>query len=244
MFFYIYSHKIFFWLFLLVFGLQIIFWLKTERIRHNYDIVPPAPSKQFMNGASFGDKEFLFRIMATNLQNFGDIFAGFKSYKDYDYNRLYDWMTSLDSLNSQSRLVPSVASYLFAQTPKKDDIYFVLKYLDEHSSVNIDKNWWWLFQAVFIAKKDLNDLDKALYFANKLSQNNATEAPIWTKQMPAFISEKMGDNCMAFKIIKNLINESESGKRVISAEEMNFMRHFINERLNKLKKQKFDANKC
>ena len=72
MFFYIYSHKIFFWLFLLVFGLQIIFWLKTERIRHNYDIVPPAPSKQFMNGASFGDKEFLFRIMATNLQNFGD----------------------------------------------------------------------------------------------------------------------------------------------------------------------------
>jgi len=244
MFFYIYSHKIFFWLFIFVFTLQILFWLHTESFRHNYDIVPPAPSKQFINGASFGDKEFLFRVMATNLQNFGDIFAGFKSYKDYDYRRLYDWMITLDSLNNNSRLIPSVASYLFSQTQKKEDIYLVLKYLDEHSSSDIDKNWWWLFQGVFIAKKDLNDLDTALYFANKLAQNNATEAPLWTKQMPAFISEKKGDNCMAFKIIKNLIDESESGKRQISAEEMNFMRHFIHERLNKLKKQKFDANKC
>ena len=62
--------------------------------------------------------------------------------------------------------------------------------------------------------------------------------------MPAFISEKKGDGCMAFKVIKNLMDESESGKRQISVEEMNFMRHFINNRLSKLKNQNFNPKKC
>ena len=44
--------------------------------------------------------------------------------------------------------------------------------------------------------------------------------------------------------IKNLIDESESGKRQISVEEMNFMRHFINNRLSKLKNQNFNPQKC
>ena len=48
--------------------------------------------------------------------------------------------------------------------------------------------------------------------------------------MSAFISEKKGDGCMAFNVIKKLIDESESGKRQITAEEMNFIRHFISNR--------------
>ena len=54
----------------------------------------------------------------------------------------------------------------------------------------------------------------------------------------------MGDGCVAFKIIKNLIDEIESGKRIAKPEEMNFMRYFINTRLNSLKNQKFNPKKC
>ena len=244
LFFYIYSHKIFFWLFILVFIFQIFFWKVAEKYRVSYDIVPPAPSKHFIKAASFGDEEFLFRVLALRLQNAGDIFAGFVSLKKYDYSRVYDWMTILDKLNSESRMVPSLASYYYAQSQNPEHTRYVLKYLDEHSSADIDKNWWWLFQATIIAKKDLQDLDQALYFAQKLAKNEAKEAPLWTKQMVAFINEKKGDECMAFKVIKNLMDESESGKRQISVEEMNFMRHFINNRLSKLKKQKFNPNKC
>ncbi len=244
LFFYIYSHKIFFWLFILIFVCQVFFWRISEKYRVNYDIVPPAPSRHFIKATSFGDEEFLFRILSLRLQNSGDIFAGFVSLKKYDYSRIYDWMTILDKLNSESQIIPSLASYYYSQSSILEHKNYILKYLDEHSSRDIDKNWWWLFQATFIAKKDLNDLDKALYFAQKLAKNEAKEAPLWTKQMPAFISEKKGDGCMAFKVIKNLIDESETGKRQISAEEMNFMRHFINNRLSKLKKQNFNANKC
>ena len=102
----------------------------------------------------------------------------------------------------------ALASYYYSQSSNPEHTNYVLKYLDEHSSVDIDKNWWWLFQATFIAKKDLEDLDKSLYFAEKLAKNQAKEAPLWTKQMPAFISEKKGDGCMAFKVIKNLMDEN------------------------------------
>ena len=244
LFFYIYSNKIFFWIFVLVFIFQIFFWKIAEKYRVNYELVPPAPSKHFVKGASFGDEEFLFRVLTLRLQNAGDIFAGFVSLKKYDYSRVYDWMTILDKLNPESRMVPSLASYYYSQSSNPEHTNYILKYLDEHSSRDIDKNWWWLFQATIIAKKDLQDLDKALYFAQKLAQNEAKEAPLWTKQMSAFISEKKGDGCMAFNVIKKLIDESESGKRQITAEEMNFMRHFISNRLLKLKKQNFNPSKC
>ena len=150
----------------------------------------------------------------------------------------------LDGLNSRSNFVPSLASYYYAQTTKSEDTRYIVDYLDEHSATNIDTNWWWLFQAVFIAKNNLGDMKLALNLANKLAKNNAENAPLWTKQMPAFISEEMGDGCMAFGVIQKLINESESGARQVKPEEMNFMRHFINTRLKKLKNQKFDPRKC
>jgi hypothetical protein len=243
-FYHLNSHRIFFWLFILAFCCQIFLWKKFETFRQPLEIIPPAPNQYLISTASFGDKEFLFRALAMRLQNSGDVFAGFVALKNYDYLRLYQWMTTLDTLNDKSRLIPALASYYYSQTTKIEDTRYVIRYLDEHSSKNIDANWWWLFQATFIAKSTLKDLDLALELSQKLATNNASEAPFWTKKLPAFIAEEKGDGCAAFQIIKNLIDESENGKRQISVEEMDFMRHFINSRLNKLKNQKFDPSKC
>ncbi len=242
--YHLYSHKIFFYLFLLAFICQIFFWKNTENIKPNFEIIPSPPNKYLVSALSLGDKEFLFRALATRLQNSGDVFAGFVALKKYDYNHVYQWMKMLDELNSKSNLVPSLASYYYAQTQKNEDTIYIVNYLDEHSSQDIDANWWWLFQATYIAKMNLGDMNRALDLAYKLSQNNAKNAPFWTKEMPAFIHEKMGDGCMAFQVISKLIQESESGIHQISPQEMNFMRHFINERLRKLKAQKFDPKKC
>ena len=153
-------------------------------------------------------------------------------------------MTALDTLNNKSNLVPALASYYYAQTQNKPDTIYLVNYLDEHSSKDIDANWWWMWQASYIAKNTLKDNDRALELAYKLSKNKAENAPIWTRELPAFIHEEMGDACLAFGVITKLIKESESGERQIKPEEMNFMRYFINERLAKLKKQKFDPRKC
>jgi hypothetical protein len=140
--------------------------------------------------------------------------------------------------------MPSLAAYYFSQTQREEDSSYIVQYLDEHASKDLDANWWWIFQAINIAQKNLHDEDLALKLAYKLSENNARNAPLWTKQMPAFIYAKQGNNCMAFAIIQKLIEENNSGGRQISVEEMNFMRYFINDRLKKLKNQNFDPRKC
>lgn len=243
-FFYLYSHKIFFWFFILFFGLQIFFWHKTESIKPELEIVPPAPSKLMISALSLGDNEFLFRAMATRLQNSGDVFAGFVALKRYDYSRIYQWLTALDELNSESHFAPSLAAYVYSQTQKHQDTKYIVDYLEEHSVKDIDHNWWWLFQAIYIAKNTLGDYDRTLKLAYELSQNNSPNAPLWTKEMPAFIHEEMGDGCMAFQVIQKILHESESGVRQIDPTELNFMRHFIQERLHKLEEGKFDPKKC
>jgi len=243
-FYYLNSHRIYFWLFLSFFLMQIFLWKITENIHPKFDLIPPAPNKYMVSALSFGDNEFLFRILSARLQNSGDVFAGFVALKNYNYSYLYDWMKILDNLNSQSRLIPSLASYYYSQTQNISDNKYIIKYLDEYASKDIDKHWWWLFQATYIAKINLKDLKLALQLAEKLAINEAKDAPLWTKQLPAFIREDMGEGCVAFKIIKNLIDEIESGKRIAKPEEMNFMRYFINSRLTNLKNQKFNPKEC
>jgi len=244
-FFHLNSHKIFFWLFALTLLFQILFWQKvTKNISPNFDIVPPAPNKYLTEVLSLGDKEFLFRVLGARLQNSGDVFAGFAALKRYDYPRIYNWMKLLDTLNSESNFIPSLASYYYSQTQNTPDTKYVIDYLDEHASKNIDKKWWWLFQAIYVAKKNLKDEDRALELAYKLSTNNAKDAPFWTKQMPAFIYKDQGEDCLAFRIIEKTFNEAKKNKIEVKPEDINFMRFFINQRIENLKKKNFDPNKC
>jgi len=238
------SHKFYFWLFVLLLCTQIFLWKKTENYHAPFEIIPPAPNKYLVEAASFGDQELIFRSLAMRLQNSGDIFAGFVALKNYDYSRIYDWMTMLDTLNSESHLVPALASDYYSQTTNYADVIYIVNYLDEHSQKNIDHNWWWMFQASFLAEEILKDMPRALELAAKLAKNNSDKAPFWTKEWVAFLSEKNGDGCLAFGVIAQLIEESESGKRVVQPHEMAFMRYFIRDRLSKLKNKKFDPRKC
>jgi len=243
-FFHIYSHKIFFWLFILCFLLQAWLWKNTESYHQQQQIVPEPISKYAAAAASFGDKEFLFRTLSTRLQNSGDIFAGFIALKKYDYNRLYQWFKTLDTLNGQSTLIPSLASYYYSQTQNKQDTIYIINYLDEFASKDIDKYWWWLFQATFIAKRDLKNYDLSLKLANKMASSASSTAPIWVKQMPAFISAEMGNNCLSLKIINIILQEYQQNPTPEKAKEINFMRFFIQKQINILKQQKFDINQC
>ena len=243
LFFHLNSHIIFLYFFLLILLFQIIFWSKTENIKPKFNILPNAPSHNLIKIISFGDNEFLFRILALRIQNAGDIFGGFSSLNNYDYSLLYQWLKILDSLNSKSNLTPSFASYYFGHTSSKEKAIYIAKYLEEHSVKNINEKWWWMFQAIYIATNSLQNKELALKFAYELSKANSG-APLWTKQMPAFINLKYGNRCAAFKIISNIITESNAAGTKIKAKELNFMRYFINERLSEFEKQKFNPYSC
>lgn len=236
--------KIFYYGFLICLLIQIFFWFKTESIKPSVYIVPPLPSKYSIEALSLGDKEFYFRVLAMKIQNAGDTFGRFTAFKEYDYEKLYQWWKILDSLNNKSNLIPALASYYYSQTQNVKDNIYVVRYLDEHSESDLDKNWWWMYQAIYISDLILKDHQLALKLAYKLSKADVKEAPLWIKNIPAFIHSRHGEDCQAFAIISRLLKENENGTHKIKAEDLSFMNHFIKERLYNLQKKRFNPSKC
>ncbi len=237
-------NRIFISIFLLCFVGQFIFWLQTEKVKPSVYIVPPLPSLASIKAFSFGDEQFYFRILALKIENAGDSFGRFSALKNYDYATLYQWFKILESLDNRSIYIPTLASSYFSQTQKKEDTRYIVQYLDEFASRDVDKYWWWMVQAFYIANSTLKDYPLALKLAYKLSENKNEEAPIWTKQLPAFVHTKLGEDCAAFLFINKILQDDQTGEHKIKVEDMEFMRHFIKQRLESLKKKNFDPNQC
>ncbi len=245
-FYHLHSHQINFIAFLMFFAMQILLWQYIEKQKPDIEIVPPAPNKIFTKFASFGDEELLFRILGARLQNSGDVFAGFVALKNYDYNRVYDWLVLLDDLNSESNFTPSLASYYYSQTQNRQDNYKIVKYLNDHSIKNLNKKWWWIVQSVNIASF-IPDQALAIKSAEIIANNNFDNAPLWTRTIATMLKGReqgLDANCLSFKVISNLLSDNESKAREINAEEMNFMRNFIKSKLEEFRIKKFNPNKC
>ncbi len=239
-----YSYRIYLAVFLLLLAFQLIFWLQTEGIKPTDEVLPQPPNHYLAEALSLGDKQFLFRILTNRVAVSGNIFGGYISLREYDYQKLYNWLKLLDSLDPKSDSAAGLAGYYFSSTTKKENNLLLIKYLDEHSSSDLAKNWWWMYQATYIAQHNLKDLDLALKLANKVAHAEGEDVPLWIHQFPAFLYEKQGEACSSFKVIEKILKDNETGVRPISAKEAGFMRYFINHRLSKLQQQKFDPRKC
>ncbi len=208
--------------------LQIVFWYRTTDIVPDMSIVPDVPGKETVKAISFGDEQAFFRVLGLQIQNAGDTFGRFTALKDYDFNKLYHWFSLLDTLDDTSNYIPSMATYYFSQTQNKQDVKYVIDYLIEHSAHRISEKWWWLVQAIYLANHKLENPALALEIAKKLEGH--TDIPLWAQQMPAFVYEKQGEFEQALRIIDNIIKNQDD----FSRGEINFMYHFVEERLGKL----------
>jgi len=209
-------------------GLQGGFWYRTHSILPDMGVVPDVPGKTTLKALSFGDDQALFRLLALNLQNAGDTFGRFTALYKYDFNKLYHWFTLLDTLDNNSNFLPSMATYYFSQSQNKNDVRYIIDYLDQYSKGREQEKWWWTVQGAYLASHKMKDLDKALELASRL--DNIRGIPLWAQQMPAFIHEKRGEFDDAAVIIQNILQDEKS----FTQSELNFMRYFAKERLNKL----------
>lgn len=209
---------------------QVLLWTQTKHHKPEMGIVPEVPNPIAIKALSLGDEQFYFRSLAFKLQNSGDTFGRFTALNKYDYNKLYRWFKILDDLDSKSHLIPSLAGYYFSQTQNVPDVKYIIDYLVEHVELN-DYNrhhkWWWLSQSVYLANNKLEDKNLALELAYKLSKTDRDDIPFWVKQMPAFIHEQMGEEEQALIVIKHIMDNIET----IPPGELNFMRHFVKDRL-------------
>ena len=217
-------------LFMMCLGMQLAFWHQTHRTEPDLSIVPNVPGRDAVKAISLGDEQAFFRLLGLQLQNFGDTFGRFTALHKYDFKRLYHWFVLLDTLDHTSNYIPSMATYYFSQTQNTKDVRYIVDYLMQHSEGRMKTKWWWQVQAVYLATHKLKDYDLALKAAKPLETITDNSVPMWVRQMPAFVYEKRGEMDSALQIIENILKNADS----LTEGELNFMRYFAEERLDKL----------
>lgn len=212
----------------LVFLINIVFWSGTRYVRAAWENVPYPPSKNGIVMAALGDQQLAYRVLGMMLQNFGEIGGRSTKFEDYNYENLGKWFFLADSLDPKSNFVPLLAAYYFGATKVKEDLDHVIDYLAHVGKRNYGQHWRWLSQAMFIAKFQQEDHEKALALAYDLADMWTDDMPAWAKQMPAFILADMGQKESALALLLSLIHE---GADKFHPAEVNFMRSYICERI-------------
>ena len=208
-------------------ALQGVFWHHTNDIKPEMEVVDDVPGERTVRALSFGDDEAFFRLLALNIQNFGDTFGRFTALYKYDFNKLYHWFRLLDGLNHESNYLPAMGAYYFSQTQNPADVKYIIDYLDEYTDGRAKEKWWWVVQASYLASHKLGNIDRALGLATRL--RGIRGIPIWAQQLPAFLHEQRGEFGEAKQIIEDVMAHPED----YSQGELNFMLYFIKERIHR-----------
>jgi hypothetical protein len=201
---------------------QVAFWSLTRTLRVVPELVPAPPTSEALDIMALGDRQFLYRALGLEVQNFGDTAGRFTPLLEYDYARLGEWFERLDRLDPVADYAPAIAANYYGLTPTRADTRHIVTYLAAHARRDIARKWRWLAQAAYMARHKLKDLPLALDLARELAQlsNRHPGLPVWTRSMPAFILAEMGET-EAARTLLGAILESEPG---LSPEEVRGMR--------------------
>jgi hypothetical protein len=154
--------------------------------------VPPAPPPLLALTMALGDPQLFYRAAAFALQNMGDEGGRVTPLATYDYSRLGDWLDLLDRLDPKARYAPALAAYYFGQTRDPDDLRRIVGYLRRVGARDPARNRRWLTHAAWLARHRLEDLPLALAIARHLAGLPEGAAPLWVRQMPAFVLAEVG----------------------------------------------------
>lgn len=184
---------------------NISLWSVSKNYHKQWQNVPQAPSYASTLINFGGDKQLAYRTYASILQNTGSIDGQSVSLRQYDYQSLKDWFFVSHRLDSQSDAVPVLAAYYFGSIDDQARLNYVLDYLSHVGQSPNGEKWRWLGHAVFIARHQMKDNERALELAYKLADNKSPDLADWAKQMPVFILNDQGDSELAYKIMLNLL---------------------------------------
>ncbi len=188
--------------------------------------VPNAPPATAASLVTLGDAQLFYRAATFSLQNMGDQGGRVTPLIDYDYDRLSAWFDLLDGLDPAASYAPTLAAFYFSQTPSKDDLRSIVGYLSRIGSRDPSRNWRWLAHAVYLARHRLGDLPLALEVAQQLAGLAGSEAPVWVRQMPAFVLAAVGEREAADDLLQTILATDPN----LSVDEIAFMQRFIAER--------------
>lgn len=223
---------------LLLFGALFVgnayFWfqIRYHEANENYLYIPDVPKAWQHKVFSLGDDQFFYRVSALRMQNFADPLGKLSGLIDYDFDRLRKWLFFLSDLDGRSHLTPSVAAYYYGGAPDKEKKLKIAHYLEEYASEDLEKRWWWMTQAIYLASESKN-FNYAMQIARKFENFifSSDDIPKWVKFLPAIYTAKAGEKEKAFHMLQLLYKNRDD----LSDYDLNYMNYFIKKHLAELR---------
>jgi hypothetical protein len=178
-------------LLLLALALQLGLAHGLKPITPHRDILPNPPSNRELDAMAFGDRQFLYRQLVLDLQNFGDTGGRSTHMSLYDMDKVVGWLSALDRLDNNANHHLVLATRYFTQTREGDDLKKIVRYLQQHITEN-PRHAVWLGDAIYLAQARLGDLALALELGDLIDAISPRDVPLAVRQLPAFLRERAG----------------------------------------------------
>ena len=208
----------------ILFVAQVCVWFSSHAIKPKYIITPFPPTKTEIEAMSFGDKQFLFRMLVFKIQNAGDAAGQYHNFSEYDYKKLRTWFEALDDIDSHSEYIPYMAAYYYSIVHNVEKSKVIADYITHYASSDPQKHWRLLTTALYIYKTQVPHSKHEIYAIGELLLKQ--KIPMWAKALAAFFLKETGDVCASYELIMQVTADDE-----ISSDD-NVQDRFLIETLN------------
>ena len=167
--------------------------------------MPQPPNRMALKAMAFGDDQFLFRAESSWLQDVGDGGGRVRPLRDYDYDRVANWLRAVDQLDRHSSVVFAVGSTYFgalsdpvAGPPR---VKILATYFKEAGLADIADRWSWLVWSAVKIQHFVKDRDMAHEMGDTLlTLRRSEQAPYWLPLLAGPLYRAAGEGDLAASV--------------------------------------------
>ncbi len=211
---------------MLAFAAQIYLGSVTLHMRPYWDILDPPPSAIALKANAFGDNQFLYRVLVSELQTGGDVAGRVVALKEYDIDRVIAWLTALDQLDPDAGHHLALAMRLYSLSQRISDLRPLIAYTQRSVDLSPEHKMQWLSSALMLAQVRLKDQDLAVKVADQISSYDFPAMNAVAYQIGPLMRAKAGDYNSALVGMRQALLRSRNKADEI---QIKFMEDFIAE---------------
>jgi hypothetical protein len=187
------------WIVLVAFlAAQLAFSQVVRPLRPAIEEMPFPLSDFSMKALAFGDDQFLFRYLARWLQDVGDGGGRVRPLKDYDYDRVVDWLKLIDSLDDRSDYSFLLAARYFGALMEPisgpSRVRKIVLYFRERALADPARRWPGLVWAAGRVSRVVKDRELSRLIATDLvNLRDNPQVPYWLPLLASALYRFAGD---------------------------------------------------
>ncbi len=189
-------------------ALQVGWQVTRARPAAQAETLGPPPSLATLRLASLGEPAAVSRVMMLSLQAYDDQPGISLSWQHMDYAMLRLWLERALDLDPRGQMPLFAASELYSAVNDPARVRTMLDLVYQRFGEDPAHRWPWLAQATLVARHRLHDLPLARRYAAAI-RTNASAAPLWARELEAFILEDMNELDSARLLIGALIKSGQ-----------------------------------